>query len=135
MGYYTNYSLSIVSDNIKPDLLLIDQINDEVKKLNVFSDGDPYYGWSAYMKWYDFDQDMLLLSKKFPDVLFCLHGEGDNEEDLWDAYYQNGKVQNCYAEIIYPPYDENKMVAVPVTQTRYSYQIDDEEVKDISCKQ
>lgn len=131
MGYYTNYSLYVESDNIAPDLF--EQIKYEVQKMNVFGWG--WGGWSTYAKWYDYNQDMLLLSKKFPEVLFYLHGEGDNEEDLWDAYYQNGKVQNCHAEIIYPPYDENKMVAVPVTQTRYSYQIDDEEVKDISCKQ
>lgn len=128
MGYYTNYSLYVESDNIAPDLF--EQIKYEVQKMNVLGWG--WGRWSTYDKWYDYNQDMLLLSKKFPEVLFYLHGEGDNEEDLWDAYYQNGKVQNCHAEIIYPPYDENKMVAVPVTQTRYSYQIDDEEVKDIS---
>lgn len=132
MGYYTNYSLTVESKDIKPELL--DQIDHEIRKMNEL---ESWGGgtWSAYTKWYDFDQDMLLLSKKFPNILFCLHGEGDNEEDLWDAYYQNGKVQNCHAEIIYPPYDESKMVAVPVTQTRYSYQIYDEEVQDISCGQ
>ena len=134
MGYYTNFSLHVASENATPDLL--EQIDHEVRKMNVFQ----YCKcgreeWSAYTKWYDFDQDMLLLSKRFPNILFYLHGEGDNEEDLWDAYYQNGKVQNCHAEIIYPPYDESKMVAVPVTQTRYSYQIDDNEVKDTSCEQ
>lgn len=132
MGYYTNYSLAVESKDIKPELL--DQIDHEIRKMNEL---ESWGGgtWGAYTKWYDFDQDMLLLSKMFPSVLFCLHGEADNEEDLWNAYYQNGKVQNCHAEIIYPPYDESKMVAVPVTQTRYSYQIYDEEVQDISCGQ
>lgn len=52
---------------------------------------------------------MIKLSKEFPDLLFYLHGEGEDAKDLWYKYYKNGKYQECYAEIVYPEYDESKL--------------------------
>lgn len=52
---------------------------------------------------------MLLLSKEFPDVLFKLHGEGEDNEDIWDKYFMNGKMQYCPAEIMCPPFDRAKL--------------------------
>ena len=59
--------------------------------------------------WYDHEIDMIDLSKKFPDILFCLQGTGEENEDIWEKYFQNGKMQRCYAEIVIPPYDPEKM--------------------------
>lgn len=60
-------------------------------------------------KWYDNENDMLLLSKEFPDVLFKLHGEGEDNEDIWNKYFMNGKMQYCPAKIVYEPFDKNKL--------------------------
>jgi len=60
-------------------------------------------------KWYDSFDDMKEFSRDFPGVVFKLHGEGEQNDDLWDAYFKNGKGQECRADIIYPDYDEEKL--------------------------
>jgi len=61
------------------------------------------------VKWYDHDEEMLELSKQFPNTVFCLHGEGEESGDLWYCYYKNGKKQYCPAQIVYEEYDETKL--------------------------
>lgn len=46
-------------------------------------------------KWYEHETDMLDLSKAFPDLTFCLHGEGEKQLDVWDEYYLNGNMEVC----------------------------------------
>ena len=65
---------------------------------------------SDAIKWYNWKHDMIALSKRFPNILFALHGEGEENGDLWNAYFKNGKVQICEAIITYEPFDENKLV-------------------------
>lgn len=62
-----------------------------------------------HVKWYDHNEEMLELSKQFPDTVFCLHGEGEDTGDLWYCYYKNGKKQYCPAKIVYDDYDETKL--------------------------
>lgn len=64
---------------------------------------------SDFCKWYSHDEEMLELSKQFPETVFCLHGEGEESVDLWNAYYKNGKKQFCPATIVYETYDESKL--------------------------
>lgn len=51
-------------------------------------------------KWYEHDTDMIEMSKDFPNVLFKLHGEGEEVGDIWDSYYLNGKSQDHKAKIM-----------------------------------
>ena len=60
-------------------------------------------------KWYEHDEEMLELSKHFPNVVFCLDGEGEENGDIWRTYYKNGKKQYCPAKIIFDDYDERKL--------------------------
>ena len=53
------------------------------------------------MKWYDHDDDLIALSKKFPDVTFVLYGEGEERDDNWITYYKNGDYEYCNGRIVY----------------------------------
>ena len=88
MGYYTYYSLFVPSfDEGKISALRAKEIEAEIDKMNVFDDGELAWGLRCEAKWYDWESDMSLLSKRFPDVLFCLHGDGEDSDDKWDAYF------------------------------------------------
>jgi hypothetical protein len=60
--------------------------------------------------WYEHEKDLNDFSRKYPDVLFELYGEGENPGDMWKKYFRNGKMQVCKAELTFPPFDEKKLV-------------------------
>lgn len=66
--------------------------------------------------WHEHDQDMLRLSREFPEILFVLRGEGEDREDLWKCYYLYRKVQEAPASIEYPVFDPDALV-YPQTAT------------------
>ena len=129
MGYYTRYSMEVQDidnkgyDSYKIAKYMLDK-QKESNKFYVFkyeledfvenedaTSGVDYglsFGDNEY-KWYDNEEDMRLLSKEFPDILFKLHGEGEDNKDIWDKYFMNGKMQYCSAKIIYSPFDKTKL--------------------------
>lgn len=110
MGYYTDFNLSVFQyptnvawDDLPWDALrlAVAQIDDGI--FEEWTQGE----WGCNAKWYSQEVDMWVLSIQFPDILFCLHGDGEDGDDVWDEYWQNGARQHCYMEI--PPYDAYKM--------------------------
>ena len=65
--------------------------------------------YSSYTTWYTHEENMRELSLAHPDILFTLHGIGDEYEDYWFKYFKNGKIQLCPGITIYPPFEEEKM--------------------------
>jgi hypothetical protein len=61
-------------------------------------------------KWYEHHDQMLAISKKYPDALFTLSGEGEEAGDIWTKYYRAGKSQQAQATIIVDEFDESKLV-------------------------
>lgn len=131
MGYYTDYNLSIQTYH-RPPLTAegVESLENELDLMNVFVGGnidDGFYSDSE--TWYDHDDDMLLLSRRFPNILFILYGDGESTDDMWYTYYANGKMQYCPAEITFPAFNEEWMdAAAPVKhdgnddEKSYSYQ-------------
>lgn len=99
MGYYTHYSVSI--DGYTGDKDPEEFVGEETAYGNPFEDE---------CKWYDHEEDMKKISEKYPDMVFHLHGEGEESGDLWDKHFKNGKMQKCRAKIVIEPYNESKLV-------------------------
>ena len=95
MGYHTYHSFDIQEGPIV----------DEQEILDTYPDAS----FEDHCKWYDMIKEMKEFSLKYPDTVFLIHGEGETNDDLWDCYFKNGKVQMCGAIITYDPYDENKL--------------------------
>lgn len=124
MGYYTNYALSAKAYNEKIPVERIRQLEDEIAVMNVFDeDGNYENGWYGFVKWYDNEEDMGLLSRRFPEFLFYLEGDGESYGDHWGCYYLNGTVMRDVIVTQYLDFDLCKTVpAEPAKSDRYTYQ-------------
>lgn len=113
MGYFTVYNLTATPlDEDRPaDPARVQALEKEVEKMNVFDDGAYDVGWSGYVKWYDYESDMGLLSRRFPDFLFYLEGDGEGYGDFWGDFYVNGKVMREATHIIRDPFNPAKAVS------------------------
>jgi hypothetical protein len=105
MGYSTMYSLEIEQGDITIEEFM--KTVDEKSNLYYAVDED---GSSVdEIKWYNHEEEMKELSKKFPDIVFRLHGEGEENDDIWYKYFKNGKMQSCYATLHFDDYSEDKL--------------------------
>lgn len=112
MGYYTYYSMEARKIKDKDEF---NAIVEEMTELELYGDNGIFCESEYYehdheasfrvcdaAKWYDYTYDMMKFSKIFPNVVFKLHGDGEERDDMWDEYYHNGKVEECRAQITYP---------------------------------
>lgn len=135
MGYYTNYILNIDSSygrgareaaleaekqevrdsNLPPysKAKIISMLEEKYKHEEVGIDEvlseldeDPF---ECETKWYEHEEEMLAVSRKYPSVLFTLQGQGEEADDLWRKYFYDGKVQRTEAVITFPPFDPLKL--------------------------
>ena len=110
MGYYTVLTLNVYSGFESLSESEKDLLEKEIDKLNVFDqECDLDFGYYGTSKWYDYDIDMLKLSMRFPSLVFAIYGEGESSEDLWYAYFKNGKMQYCPARIVYDEFSEDSL--------------------------
>lgn len=110
MGYYTNYKMIVLDENGR---------DTDSAENPVFEDKDLYgsevsvqqiiEGDLDACKWYDHDKDMIEYSKRFPDFVFILDGEGEESGDIWRKFYKNGKSYEWKLEYALPDFDPNNL--------------------------
>lgn len=98
MGYYTQHELEVTPTDF--------DINHkgEISRISKYSDC-----FEDEIKWYSHEKDMRLYSRMYPELLFKLLGEGEENGDLWVEYYKNGKMQRCKAQIVYAEFNEMEL--------------------------
>jgi hypothetical protein len=102
MGYYTRYSLETNPVNSAAMAAASEMVNGYYF--------DPSGIAQEPGKWYEHQEEMLELSKRFPKTLFTLHGEGEGAGgDIWNKYFRNGKVQVEQGEIVIGKFDPKKL--------------------------
>jgi hypothetical protein len=97
MGYCTDYDFS----NNRQEVI------DAINEISGYSDCD--YGEYQGVKWYHHHEHMKQVSLMFPDEVLMLKGVGEEQGDIWKAYYKSGKVQIAKAVITFEPFDESKL--------------------------
>ena len=119
MSQHTNFSLNVY----EAEATAFAAIENEIDKLGIFDSGDVEFGYLGSGKWYDYDENMLLLSARFPDVLFELTGEGDGREDYWRNYYKGGRAMRNTIEVkvISHDFDPEKLEGDPVQDIGQKY--------------
>lgn len=102
MGYYTKHSLTVING---------DEYNiDYEQEIADITDGyDKHWLWGEESKWYDCDQDMLKYSLRYPNTTFLIDGEGESGDDIWKAWFKNGKMFKTQGQLVFEEYNENKL--------------------------
>ena len=104
MGYYTQHALKAFNSEF------IENFEEELAQVLEDISGYDYEEIQGdEIKWYTQDENMLQLSKMYPDVIFELTGNGEEKEDIWRTYYKNGKKQEVNVQIVFESYDESKL--------------------------
>jgi hypothetical protein len=98
MGYYTYFELEVKSGNG-----WVQEYEDDLKEIVGYN---PLH---KDVKWYSCEKDMKEFSIKHPKTVFMLTGSGEENGDLWHAYFLNGKMQMCKAIITYDDFDHSKL--------------------------
>jgi hypothetical protein len=117
MGYSTNYSLKVelligskVAELVDktPLLSLVSQLMDESEDArgSLQPNGKPSgNGFS----WREHESDLRVFSLKHPNILFTLHGEGEEAGDIWNKYFLNGKCQEARAILTIAGFDPGNL--------------------------
>lgn len=114
MGYYTHYKLELSSDKARSLLAATKAAEEMIKSRNSVEflgtespvcDGIYWDG-----KWFDGEEkELVALSRMYPDVLIQVTGDGEDSEDFWREYIQNGKTGWTPGAITYEPFDMVEM--------------------------
>ena len=99
MGYNTNYDIEIIGAIEVQEVDLIADIIDAVG-YNPFEDK---------CCWYEHKIVMDDISALHPELIFKLHGEGEDSGDIWNKYFKAGKMQECRGRVVYDEFDESKL--------------------------
>lgn len=102
MGYYTRFELEFSPQDNEIET----QIIEDQSKTLYGGESDPF---DDSCKWYEHEEEMRAFSKRFPKKMFVLKGEGEEAGDVWIKYFQDGKMQACKAELVFPEFDARKM--------------------------
>ena len=110
MGYYTSHTMEVKTGSHKVSDIA-NSIYNEIGSIfyglnepqqfllnNEKSNGTFFLGSSEQVKWYDEEDDMIEFSKKFPDAEFIIHGEGEEQGDVWEHWYKNGTMKERHQE-------------------------------------
>ena len=110
MSYVGDFTLSADIG----DQRVFDRVSNAVLAMNSYMEFDSYEENHAVWRdindtWRDHEENMLSLSKQFPQVLFALECQGELPGDLWRQFFQDGKMQFCPAYSTFWPYISDRM--------------------------
>jgi len=110
MGYYTYYQVSWDKHSDESIDKAIEKKFNEITGIDKESFGWDYDVWDTndkytlvfQAKWYPWQNDMVELSRAYPDIWFEVSGDGEESEDLWESRWKDGCYEFHMAE--FPPF-------------------------------
>lgn len=119
MGYYTRFSIEIRTAITKAEAKeitwainraiapLVKNEEDWIFSLNDYAAAEDKYTWDIMpydeLRWYDWEEDMREIAKKYPAIEFRVEGSGEDKDDWWVALFKGDRFQIKYVE---PPIEE-----------------------------
>jgi len=102
MGYYTRYSLESVTGEVDSNI----DYKEDIGRHSEYGDSCMF---EQEVKWYHMKIDMMNYSASHPNILFEIHGKGEEAGDLWRMYFINGKSQYCEAIVTFESFDVTQL--------------------------
>lgn len=103
---YTTFTLTVIlpSNAEYTETRVISELREfsEIAEFALQEDGSS----DSQCSWRNREVELKEFSQIHPDVLFCLNVNCMGLTPL-NEYYKGGKMQECIATIVYPPFDEN----------------------------
>lgn len=116
MGYPTAHTISVYGT----DDQAMRKIIDKMKELGIIGYAvNEDLECESPVNWFSEEEDMLELSREFPDVRFEVHGEGDNQGDIWEDHFLNGMTYRSHAEITIPEFNPELLRKVNLEANGY----------------
>ncbi len=100
MGYYTQYEIVVVRDLKSTSETVQARKRFEQAFLEELGVSQESYFTEEGRKWYEHEADLMRVSKRVPDLYFCVEGQGEDGDDLWRKHFCNG---GCRREKVPPP--------------------------------
>ena len=116
MSYKVSFDLEMQGRNQPSIEEVAGQLVTLVDKFDPHSDLDRelYNGrvqsWVSYLenggriRWYSYKDDMLQVSRRWPDTMFILTGIGEENGDYRRAYFQNGSSHEDKGKLVFPEF-------------------------------
>lgn len=114
MGYYTNFSIDIRTAITRAEAKDITAAINRVICPTIKTEDDWLFSLDDYsgieddenatweitpydeMKWYDWEDDMKEIAKKYPAIEFRVEGSGEDKDDWWVALFKGDRFQIKY---------------------------------------
>lgn len=117
MGYITYFSLSKIEGSEQDYTAFVERLLD-LTGMDFRSEADEG-------KWYDWETDMRSLSQEYPNLLVELCGNGEENDDTWQARFKGGDME--FVETVMPPFkrlvEKNKADKIAKTAKKLSYSL------------
>lgn len=110
MGYYTHYNLEAweVDTKRQIDESLESKIATHLARVAFEETDDDDYEYEGFdeilcgeLKWDHHSEDMKLISKNYPNLVFLLHGTGEVHTDIWREWFHNGHSEYIRARVTF----------------------------------
>ena len=92
MGYYTYLSIEI--DREEPTVEQVAETVADVAKDTDFAFWRSALTGETEVKWYDGTADMKQVSRRYPEAVLTLRGEGEDPDDRWVEYHWYRGIRN-----------------------------------------
>lgn len=134
MGYYSTFETKVLDANdiTKSRAMELERVIDDSKRYSQIANGDTSMYKDEYLdrlkkassltknmdleeivscmnqsgiKWYSWREDLIKLSKAFPEFILQVRRDGEESEDIEMVWFHNGKVQGGPAKVVFPDFD------------------------------
>lgn len=127
MSYYTDYSIDVVQTDPKThaplpppcpmnkNLFVPQEVIDFFKQDHIKLAFNHINTFEGLSQWYDWEKELMELSKNHPGLMFIVEGKGEGYDDTWIAWITDGLSQYEKKYITHNPFDIHALTPEPKT--------------------